>query len=69
MANMSHCRFENTYKDLYDCFEALNSSSVQDIVDEANEYERPFVKGLIALCAEITEYYGHEVGAVLDEEE
>jgi len=27
MANMSYCRFENTYNDLVDCMENLNKSA------------------------------------------
>lgn len=48
MANMSYCRFENTYKDLKDCY--LN------IDNELSESEENYRKKLIKLCKEIAEY-------------
>ncbi len=51
MANMSYCRFENTYADLRDCFNnwAVNSESEE-------EYQALLVK----LCEEIAKYYGDD---------
>lgn len=48
MANMSYCRFENTYNDLKDCY--LN------IDNELSESEENYRKKLIKLCKEIAEY-------------
>lgn len=48
MANMSYCRFENTYNDLKDCY--------QNIDDELSESEENYRKKLIKLCKEIAEY-------------
>jgi len=54
MANMSYCRFENTYRDLADCFKSLQND------DELSEDELRFKKRLVALCGTISEYYGGE---------
>lgn len=41
MANMSYCMFENTYRDLQDCFEALASKNLDELSEsEINEYEK-----------------------------
>ena len=62
MGNMSYCRFENTYRDLKECSNALqNEGGVQGIEEEANEYEREYVKKLIELCRDITEEWEHEL--------
>jgi len=62
MGNMSYCRFENTYRDLKECSNALeNEGGVQGIEEEANEYEREYVKKLIELCKDITEEWEHEL--------
>ncbi len=47
MANMSHCRFENTFKDLQDCHENIDN-------DELSKTEQRYRKLLISLCADIT---------------
>lgn len=54
MANMSYCRFENTLKDLQDCYEHLNDEDLsgseeiarytlvelcRQILDELEDYE------------------------------
>jgi hypothetical protein len=62
MGNMSYCRFENTFNDLEDCYHALHDvKRVQDLVDDSNEYERPFIKRLVGMCADIVEEFGDEV--------
>ena len=45
MANMSHCRFENTVSDLDDCYENLE--------DDLEGYEARARTKLIAICADI----------------
>ena len=47
MANMSYCRFENTYADLYDCYEAFYE------FDELSESEKKYALKLIKLCADL----------------
>lgn len=65
MANMSYCRFENTYRDLLDCKEALAAGDgIEAQMEEAGERERPFVRDLVALCKEITMLYGEELEAL-----
>lgn len=60
MPNMSHCRFENTLKDLEDCQETLDQNGVQSILDNASEYEKPAVRKLIALCKAIADDHHEE---------
>lgn len=54
MANMSYCRFENTYRDLRDCLDALEEGG--KLSNEEVEYK----KELIRLCQEIARDYGEE---------
>lgn len=62
MPNMSYCRFENTFKDLTDCQDALaNANSIEEYENTCNAYEKPFVKKLIELCKEIAENFGDEI--------
>ena len=62
MANMSYCRFENTYGDLKDCAEALEEANgIAGVVEEANVYEAPWVSRLVELCKEIQERWGDEL--------
>ena len=52
---MSYCRFENTFRDLKDCQEALN-----DGLDKLYESERKFAKWLIEACKEISDDHYNE---------
>ena len=61
MANMSYCRFENTLRDLTDCYDALNENCITEILENASEYEKPCVKRLILLCTEIAEDWKGEL--------
>lgn len=56
MPNMSYCRFENTYDDLRDCLEALDNSSVEELEQEASQYEKPYIRKLIKLCITVARY-------------
>ena len=49
MANMSYCRFENTYKDLLDCLNAMNN--------ELSEREAGYRERLVDVCKEIIDEY------------
>ena len=61
MGNMSYCRFENTYEDLEDCYNALQEEGgVKGIEEEANQYEKPYIRKLIELCKDIVEEFGDE---------
>ena len=52
MANMSYCRFENTYRDLIDCYDNLNSS--------LSENESHYRECLVELCKSIIEEFNPE---------
>lgn len=54
MSNMSYCRFENTLKDLDDCYENMGD----DLSDSPTEEQAR--KELIELCKSIVEEYGED---------
>ena len=56
MSNMSYCRFENTFHDLRDCYEALRDRDV----DGPSEHERNAMRGLLELCKKIAEEFEPE---------
>ena len=61
MANMSYCRFENTYIDLKDCYNALcQAGSIEEIEEKANEYEKKYIRKLVELCKEIVSDFCNE---------
>lgn len=49
MANMSYCRFENTYYDLKDCVEAMAEE------EKLSQSEEKYKQKLIKLCSEVHE--------------
>ena len=51
MANMSYCRFENTYSDLADCVGALEECK------ELSNSERKYAKWLRDMCEEYISAY------------
>jgi hypothetical protein len=62
MANMSYCRFENTFKDLQDCYMNM------DDIDNTSEHQ--YREKLIQLCKEIVSDYGDVAfGDGFDQEE
>jgi hypothetical protein len=61
MANMSYCRFENTYRDLQDCVNALSANGANDL----SERELRYAKMMMQLCEDMQSYYDE----VLDEVE
>jgi hypothetical protein len=50
MANMSYCRFENTYRALKDCW-----NNFEDSQDKLSESEKKYRALLTKLCKEIAE--------------
>uniref|UniRef100_A0A6M3J756 Uncharacterized protein n=1 Tax=viral metagenome TaxID=1070528 RepID=A0A6M3J756_9ZZZZ len=48
MGNMSYCRYENTYRDLKDCWDNFND-------EPTSETEIKYRKLLVKLCQEIAE--------------
>lgn len=56
MSNMSYCMFENTYKDLLDCCEAMNDDCDFDRwLESLSESERKYAKKLIRLCQRVSD--------------
>lgn len=53
MANMSYCRFENTYPDLRDCYDAMGD-------DDLSPSEAKNRKWIIELAKDIVNEYGDE---------
>ena len=53
MANMSYCRFENTYRDLQDCYHYVNS--------RLSEREARYREKLLRLCEDILSEYDPEL--------
>lgn len=53
MPNMSYCRFENTYRDLSECYDFLCYNSI----DELSESEKKYAFKLIKICSNITEEF------------
>ena len=49
MANMSYCRFENTYRDLYDCYNNINN--------QLSDTEHSYRQRLVAMCQSIINEY------------
>ena len=50
MANMSYCKFENTYSDLRDCYESMD--------DELSESEQKYRDRMVQMCKNIADEYG-----------
>ena len=61
MANMSYCRFQNTYRDLVDCYDNLNGS--------LSESESRYRERLVELCQSIVDEFSPEEDKDLDDEE
>jgi hypothetical protein len=52
MANMSYCRFENTYRALMDCYYNINNS--------LSESENRYRSMLVSICEQILNEYDEE---------
>lgn len=57
MGNMSYCRFENTFNDLEDCYQALCEDGAKKYEEDANQHEKPYIEKLIRLCRDIAEEF------------
>jgi len=51
MANLSYCRFQNTYKDLLDCYNAMEDIDIDDL----SESEKEYYQKLLTLCKNIND--------------
>lgn len=52
--NMSYCRFENTYRDLLDCYHDLKAKSFKD---DLSNREQIYRNSLIELCKDIADEF------------
>lgn len=72
MANMSYCRFENTLRDLQDCYEHMTESLSDDEARARQRLVEMCENILTECCDEVTiEYPGDRLKVVVydDEEE
>lgn len=53
MANMSYCRFQNTYRDLRDCLNDMNSTDFLEL----SETEQNYRNKIVEMCKEIAEQF------------
>ena len=53
MANMSYCRFQNTYRDLRDCLNDMNSTDFLEL----SETEQNYRNKIVEICKEIAEQF------------
>ena len=56
MGNMAHCRFENTYNDLQDCYETIANSK-----EPLSKSEEKYKQKLIKLCYDIAVDFSEEM--------
>lgn len=63
MANMSYCRFENTFKDLQDCLEDLQYGND---FSELSESEQKYRNKLVKMCKRISDEFEEE--EIIDED-
>jgi hypothetical protein len=61
MANMSYCRFENTYRDLYDCYNNINN--------QLSDSEHKYREKIVAMCQSIIDEYDESCQVEEDEDE
>jgi hypothetical protein len=60
MSNMGYCRFENTLRDLQDCYENIEETDLSATESSAR-------KNLIELCVDIALDFGGDVGRDCEE--
>ena len=53
MSNMSYCRFENTYRDLNDCYNNING--------KLSNSEHEYRKRMVELCQSIIDEYDEDL--------
>ena len=62
MANMSYCRFQNTLKDLQDCFDALYEENLEDLSQE----ELRSAQRMLDLCEQFVEEHSEIINEYQD---
>ncbi len=68
MANMSYCRFENTYRDLCDCFDALDGAEDLDGLNLSRS-ERRYFEWMVEKCRDYIEAYERLEDVEFDDDE
>jgi hypothetical protein len=63
MGNMSYCRFENTFRDLQDCYDALREKDFSEL----SETEKKFRNYMVEMCKDIADEF--EVEEITEDEE
>jgi len=53
---MSYCRFENTYRDLRDCFRDMSETDFYELSETEQEYRNK----IVVMCKEIAEQFEEE---------
>ena len=69
MANMSYCRFENTFNDLIDCFDNIWEEAENDRDERARKQMIRFLKERIDEIEELNEELDKPLGMFIDDEE
>lgn len=52
---MSYCRFENTYKDLVDCYNAM-----MDGIEDLSSTEKKYFEKMVKLCKQIADDFNED---------
>ena len=69
MANMSYCRFENTFNDLIDCFDNIWEEAENDRDERSRKQMIRFLKERIDEIEELSEELDKPLGMFIDDEE
>ena len=69
MANMSYCRFENTFNDLIDCFDNIWEEAENQRDERARKQMIRFLKERIDEIEELNEELDKPRGMFIDDEE
>lgn len=69
MANMSYCRFENTFNDLIDCFDNIWEEAENDRDERSRKQMIRFLKERIDEIEELSEELDNPRGMFIDDEE
>lgn len=69
MANMSYCRFENTYNDLLDCFENIWEEAENERDERSRKRMIQFLKERIDEIEELNEELDKPLGMFIDDKE
>jgi ppGpp synthetase/RelA/SpoT-type nucleotidyltranferase len=69
MANMSYCRFENTYHDLIDCFDNIFEEAENERDERHRKNMIRFLKDRLDEIEELNEELDKPLGMFIDDEE